>query len=35
MEMLSSFLANNHELYLVIIKFKHVGSCQSIDITYV
>ena len=34
MEMLSSFGGDNHEFCLVVIKFKHVRSCQSFDITY-
>ena len=34
MEMLSSFKGDKHELCLVVIKFKHVRSCQSFDITY-
>ena len=34
MEMPSSFRGDKHELCLVVIKFKHVGSCPSFDITY-
>ena len=34
MEMLSSFRGDKYELYLVVIKFKHVRSCPSFDITY-
>ena len=33
MEMLGSFRGDKHELCLVIIKFKPVRSCPSIDIT--
>ena len=34
MEMLSSFGGDKHELCLVVIKFKHVRSCPSFDVTY-
>ena len=34
MEMLSSLIGDKHELCLVVIKFKHVRSCPSFDITY-
>ena len=34
MEMLSSFRGDKHEFCLVVIKFKHVHSCLSFDITY-
>ena len=34
MEMLGSFRADKHEFCLVVIKFKHVRSCPSFDITY-
>ena len=34
MEMLSSIRGDNHELCLVVIKFKHVRSCQNFDIAY-
>ena len=34
MEMLSSFGDDKHEFCLVVIKFKHVRSCPSFDITY-
>ena len=34
MEMLSSLGGDKHELCLVIIEFKHVGSCPSFDITH-
>ena len=34
MEMLSSFGGDKHEFCLVAIKFKHVSSCPSFDITY-
>ena len=33
MEILSSFRGDKHELCLVVIKFKHVLSCPSFDIT--
>ena len=33
MEMLSSFRGDKHEFCLVVIKFKHVRSCPSFDIT--
>ena len=33
MEMLTSFRGDEHEFCLVVIKFKHVCSCLSIDIT--
>ena len=33
MEMPSSFLGDKHELWLVVIKLKHVRSCPSLDIT--
>ena len=33
MEMLSSFRGDNHEFCLVVIKYKHVRSYQSFDIT--
>ena len=32
MEMLSSFRGDKHEFCLVVIKFRHVRSCQSFDI---
>ena len=34
MEMLGSFGSDKHEFCLVVIKFKHVRSCPSFDITY-
>ena len=34
MEMLSSIRGDKHEFCLVVIKFKHVRSCSSFDITY-
>ena len=34
MEVLSSFRGDKHEFCLVVIKFKHVGCCPSIGITY-
>ena len=34
MEMLSSFRGDKHVFGLVVIKFKHVRSCPSCDITY-
>ena len=34
MEMLSSFGCDKHEFCLVVIEFKHVRSCPSVDITY-
>ena len=34
MEMLRSFRGDKHELCLAVIKFMHVRSCQSFDITY-
>ena len=34
MEMLSSLRGEKHEFCLVVIKFKHVRSCPSFDITY-
>ena len=34
MEMLSSFIGDKREFCLVVIKFKHVRSCPSFDITY-
>ena len=34
MEMLYSFGGYKNELRLVAIKFKHVRSCPSVDITY-
>ena len=34
MEMLSSLRGDKHEFCLVVIKFKHVRSCPSFDITY-
>ena len=34
MEMLSSFKGDKHELCLVVIKFNHVRSWPSFDITY-
>ena len=34
MEMLSSFLGDKHEFFLVVAKFEHVRSCPSFDITY-
>ena len=33
MEMLSSFGGDKHEFCLVVIKFKHVRSCPSFDIS--
>ena len=34
MEMLRSFRGDKHEFCLFVIKFKHVRSCPSFDITY-
>ena len=34
MEMLSFLGCDKHEFCLVVIKFKHVRSCPSFDITY-
>ena len=34
MEIVSSLRGDKHELCLVVIKFKHVCSCQSFDITH-
>ena len=34
MEMLSSFGADKHEFCLAVIKFKHVRSCPSFEITH-
>ena len=34
MEMLNSIGGDKHEFCLVVIKFKHVCSCPSFDITY-
>ena len=34
MKMLSSFSGDKHEFCLVVIKFKHVRSCSSFDITH-
>ena len=34
MEMHSSFRGDMHEFCLVVIKFKHVRTCPSFDITY-
>ena len=34
MEMLRSLRGDKHELCLTVIKFKHVRSCPSFDITY-
>ena len=34
MEMSSFIGGEKHELCLVVIKFKHVRSCPSFDITY-
>ena len=34
MEMLSSFRGDKHEFCLAVIKFKHVRSGLSFDITY-
>ena len=34
MEMLNSFGGDKYELCLVVIKFMHVHSCPSFDITY-
>ena len=34
MEMPSSFGGDKREFCLVVIKFKHVRSCPSFDITY-
>ena len=34
MKVLSSFRGDKHEFCLVVIKFKHVRGCPSIDITY-
>ena len=34
MEMLSSLRGEKHEFCLVVIKFKHVRSCPSFDITH-
>ena len=33
MEMFSSFRGDKHEFCLVVIKFRHVRSCPSFDIT--
>ena len=33
MEMLGSFRGDKHEFGLAVIKFKHVRSCPSFDIT--
>ena len=33
MEMLSTFRGDKHEFILIVIKFKHVRSCPSFDIT--
>ena len=34
MDMLSSVRGDKHEFCLVVVKFKHVRSYPSIDITY-
>ena len=34
MEMFRSFRGDKHEFCLAVIKFKHVRSCPSFDITY-
>ena len=34
MEMVISFRGDKYEFCLVVIKFKHVRSCPSFDITY-
>ena len=35
MQMLISLRGNKHEFCLVVIKYKHVRSCPSFDITYI
>ena len=34
MEMLRSLRDDKHEFILTVVKFKHVRSCPSFDITY-
>ena len=34
MEMLNSLKGDKHEFCLVVIKFRHVRSCPSFDITF-